>query len=110
MKINTRKEKNALVVYVKGRMDAVFSAEFENKMAALVDSGENTFIIDLGELEYISSAGIRSILVLTKKLEARAGKLALCSLKDLVEEVFKISGFISIIPVYESVESALTQI
>ena len=109
MEINTRKEKNAVVVSVKGRMDAVSSADFEKELAALMAEGESTFIIDFGELDYISSAGVRSILIAAKKLKAREGYLSLCSLKDLVEEVFKISGFSSIIPIYESVNSALAR-
>jgi anti-anti-sigma factor len=113
MEINTRKEKNAVVVSVKGRMDAVSSADFEKELATLMAEGESTFIIDFGELDYISSAGVRSILIAAiaaKKLKAKEGYLSLCSLKDLVEEVFKISGFSSIIPIYESVNSALAHI
>ncbi len=110
MEITKRKKENAVVVSVKGRMDAVSSAEFEKEMTELMTEGENTFIIDFGELDYISSAGVRSILVTVKKLRAKEGYLSLCALKDLVEEVFEISGFSSIIPIYESVESALAQI
>ena len=110
MEINTRKEKNAVIVIVKGSLDAVSSGEFEKELGTLMDKGENTFVIDFGELDYISSAGIRSILITAKKLKAREGYLSLCSLKDLVEEVFKISGFRSIIPIYESVNAALIHI
>lgn len=107
MEINTRKEKNAVIVAVKGSLDAVSSGEFEKELGTLMDKGENTFVIDFGELDYISSAGVRSILITAKKLKAREGYLSLCSLKDLVEEVFKISGFRSIIPIYASVDGAL---
>ena len=107
MEIKKRKQDHAVVVSVKGRMDAISSPEFEKKMVDLITEGESTFIIDFAELDYISSGGVRSILITAKKLEAREGYLSLCSLKDLVEEVFKISGFSSIIPIYESVDSAL---
>lgn len=110
MEITKRKKENAMVVSVKGRMDAVSSSEFEKEMAELMTEGENHFVIDFGELDYISSAGIRSILLTVKKLKAKEGDLFLCALKDLVKEVFEISGFNAIIPIYESVESALAQI
>ncbi len=110
MEITKRKEKNAVVVSVKGRMDAVSSAEFEKELDASMADGENIFVIDFGELDYISSAGVRSILIAANKLKAKKGYLSLCALKDLVEEVFEISGFSSIIPIYDSVESALAQI
>jgi anti-anti-sigma factor len=110
MDISKRKEKNAVVVSVKGRLDAVSSAELEKELTALMAEGEADFVIDFGELDYISSAGIRSILVVAKKLKAKEGYLSICALKDLVKEVFEISGFNSIIPIFESVESALDQI
>jgi stage II sporulation protein AA (anti-sigma F factor antagonist) len=110
MEIVTRKEKNAAVVSIKGRMDAISSPEFEKELSELMAEGQKDFIIDFGELDYISSAGLRSILAAAKKLESKEGKLLLSSLKDMVKEVFEISGFTAIIPVYESVESALIHI
>ena len=110
MEIQTRKEKNAAVVSIRGRMDAVSSPQFEKELSELMAEGEKNFIIDLGELDYISSAALRSILVTVKKIEKKEGKLLLSELKDMVKEVFEISGFTAIIPVYESVESALAHI
>ena len=76
----------------------------------MIAGGEIRFIIDFEALDYISSAGLRSILVIAKKLKAQDGQILLCSLKDAVKEVFEISGFSSIIPIHESVEAAIAQI
>ncbi|MFH1350074.1 MAG: STAS domain-containing protein [Pseudomonadota bacterium] len=110
MEIETRKEKNALVFSVKGRMDAVSSPEFDKELAELMAKGEKYFVIDFSKLDYISSAGLRSILAAAKKLKEKEGRLSLAALKDVVKEVFEISGFSSILPIYESVESAVTQV
>jgi anti-anti-sigma factor len=107
MEIKKRKEKTATVVSVKGRLDAVSSPGFEKELAALIAEGERFLVVDFAEVDYISSAGLRSILATTKKLKEKEGKLFLAALKDVVKEVFEISGFASIIPIYESVESAL---
>jgi anti-anti-sigma factor len=72
--------------------------------------GEKDFVIDLGELDYISSAGLRVILATAKRLKEKEGKILLASLQDMVKEVFEISGFSAIIPIYESVESALNHV
>jgi stage II sporulation protein AA (anti-sigma F factor antagonist) len=109
MEINTRKESNVDVISVKGKMDGASFPEFDKEMAELMARGGKNFIIDFGELDYISSAGLRSILVAAKKIKGKEGKLLLASLKDVVQEVFEISGFSSIIPIYESTESALSQ-
>ena len=110
MEIDTRKEKNATVVEVTGKMDAVSSPEFEKKLLELMGEGEKDFVIDFAALYYISSAGLRVILTTAKKLKEKEGKLLLSSLKDMVKEVFEISGFAAIIPIYESVEAALADL
>lgn len=110
MEINYKKADKASVVTVSGRMDGVSAPEFEEKLSAWIDEGETNFIIDFESLDYISSAGLRSILVTAKKLKVKNGRLLLCTLKDTVKEVFEISGFSSIVPIYESVNAAFEQI
>jgi anti-anti-sigma factor len=110
MEINARKEKDIPVVSVKGRIDAVTAPDFEKNLSDLISSGEKTVIVNLGELEYISSAGLRSILATAKRLKTENGKMVFTGLKGPVEEVFKISGFYSIFTIFESVEVALNQI
>ena len=110
MEIQTRKEKAAVVVSVKGRMDTVTAPEFEKNVIDLISKGEKTFVVNLGELDYISSAGLRSILAFAKKLKGKEGKILLAGLKGPVDEVFKISGFSSVFKIFDSEESALREI
>ena len=110
MEIRTKKEKDAIVVSVRGKMDALSSPEFEKQLSELIGQGEKDFVVDLGELEYISSAGLRVILAIVKRLKEKEGRLFICGLKDMAKEVFEISGFGAFIPVYDSVESALSHI
>ena len=67
-------------------------------------------IIEFKDLDYISSAGLRVILKATKALKREEGRIMLCDMQDYVKEVFEISGFTAIIPIYDSVEAALTDI
>lgn len=106
---NTGKEEGRFIITVTGRMDAVTAPEFENRMLDWIDAGETQLIVDLGGLEYISSAGLRSILTIAKNLKTKQGKLVLCALRDTVKEVFEISGFSTIIPVCESVDAAVKE-
>jgi len=109
METRIQKEKGATIISVKGRMDAVSSPGFEKQLFNLMDQGQKDFVIDLGELEYISSAGLRVILGTVKKLKDKGGRLFLCSLKDVVMEIFEISGFATLIPTCDSVDSALSR-
>jgi len=110
MEISVRKEKNVSVVSVTGRMDAVTAPEFEKNLSELMSKGEKKFLVNLAGLEYISSAGLRSILVIAKQSKAGQGEVIFSGLRGPVEEVFKISGFHSIFKVFESEETALKQI
>lgn len=107
MELNIKNEEKGTLISVTGRMDAVSSPEFEKKLGRLIDEGNVNLIIDLTELDYISSSGLRSILITAKKLKGKNGQILLASLQAIVKEVFEISGFSIIIPIYESVEEAI---
>ena len=70
---------------------------------------EKDLLLDLGGVDYISSAGLRAILLIGRKLNAMSGYLRFCNLGGMVKEVFSISGFNSLFPVYASLTEALHQ-
>jgi len=110
MKIDVGEERNAIVMSLKGRLDAAASSEFETALSDWISKGHNNFLLNFTDLEYISSAGLRSILAASKKLKERSGKIFLTGLHGPVEEVFKISGFVSIFRVFATAEAALKEI
>ncbi len=106
--LKKRKEKEALVISLQGKLDSVTSPVLEKGLTELMAGGEGFLVLDLGDLDYISSAGLRTILAVTKRLREKQGRLLLASLKSVVREVFEISGFSSIIPIFESVDAAIS--
>jgi anti-anti-sigma factor len=109
MEIATRKAGGAMVVSVTGRVDAVTAPEFEKGLSALIAGGDHLLVLNLNGLEYISSAGLRSILITAKQLKAKDGKVLFAGLKGPVKDVFKISGFGSLFKIFETEEEALRQ-
>ena len=109
MEINKRKEKDVVVVSVSGRIDAVTAPDFEKNLSESIGDGEKTFLIKMNQLEYISSAGLRSILAIAKVLKTKEGKMVFSELHGPVKDDFKISGFGSIFTIYETEEDALKQ-
>ncbi|MFH1177664.1 MAG: STAS domain-containing protein [Acidobacteriota bacterium] len=107
MEIRLMNQGNTLVVGVRGRLDSVTAAEFDRAMSEGVSNHERRVILDFSELDYMSSAGMRSLLVLQKRLEKQGGGLVVAGVKGLVNEVFVVSGFDSVLPVFESLEAAL---
>jgi anti-anti-sigma factor len=110
MEINTEKGKNCVIVSVKGKVDAVTSPAFEKRLSELIEQGETVLLLNMSALDYISSAGLRSILATAKQLKTKDGKLIFSGLQGPVKDVFKISGFGSIFKIFETAEEALKQL
>jgi anti-anti-sigma factor len=102
MQVFTHKTGSKLNVEVKGRIDAGSAPRFESEVLELLGQGEDSVILDFNGLDYISSAGLRSILTLAKKIEANAGTLSFANLRGMVQEVFTISGLNSIFQIQNS--------
>ncbi len=110
MKMTTRNEEKALVVEVAGRMDALSAPEFEKKMRQLMDQGQARFVIDMQAVDYVSSAGLRSVLVVSKALKAGQGRMLLAGLAEAVREVFEMTGFARILEIHPTVAAALEKL
>ncbi len=110
MEIDVRKEEQTVVISLTGRMDAVSAPQFDTTADDLLAQGDRRFIINFETLEYISSAGLRSILAIAKVLKTKEGKLVFAGLQGPVKDVFKISGFGSIFTIFDNEEEALSQL
>ena len=107
MNIQTRQEGKTTVVSASGRIDAMTAPAFETSLTDLIQEGRLYLVLDLGGVEYISSAGLRVILASAKSLKSKDGMLLLANAQGPVQEVFDISGFGSVFNIYDSVEAAL---
>ena len=95
------------VLNVSGRLDASTSSSFEEKLTSIIDSGEKNLLINLNELDYISSMGLRVLLQAAKKLKASQGSISLCEMKDNILEVFDIAGFTQVFQIYKTYNEAV---
>jgi anti-sigma B factor antagonist len=109
MEIKTKNEQSAVVVSIKGRVDTVTASELERCLSELIDRGENLLILNMTDLDYISSAGLRVVLSAAKKLKVKQGDILLTGLLGVVKEVFEISGFSTIFKIFDTEEDALKQ-
>jgi len=81
------------VISVGGRLDAYSAAEAEKKIDSLVEAGRVKLVLNLNDLEYISSSGLRVFLAQLKKARKQQGDIKLCCMKPNIREVFDIAGF-----------------
>ena len=106
MNVETSQTGSTAVAAVSGRVDSANAKEFEEELSAIIDKGATGLVVDCGELNYISSAGLRVFLIAIRKTSAAGGGLALCRVPDHINEVLEISGFSRLAKVFETVEEA----
>ncbi|MEN8190845.1 MAG: STAS domain-containing protein [Thermodesulfobacteriota bacterium] len=107
MECTTTKEGKLFIVDVAGRLDANTAGKFESNCSDWLAQGETDMIVDMSGVDYISSAGLRSILISAKKLRVHDGDIVFCGLQGMVEEVFKMSGFEKMFKVFATREQAV---
>lgn len=98
MEIKKSKENQTLNIKLLGRLDTNTAPELDENIKGDLDS-VTEIIIDLKDLDYISSAGLRTILVIHKAMNAKSGKLVIKNVKDEVMEVFDMTGFSSFLSI-----------
>ena len=76
-------------------------------LGAIDGDGGDLIHLDLEKLEYVSSSGLRILLMFLKKIKTMEGRFMLCSMTADIKEIFEISGFINIFEIYDNSDSAL---
>lgn len=107
MELSGERDGEVLVLTPEGRIDGSNSADFQSAVMERIDEGSESILLDFAGISYISSAGLRAVLILAKKLNQTKGKFALCSMQQSVRSVFEVSGFVKIINVHPGREEAL---
>ncbi len=108
MEINTERVGNTLIVMpTENRVDGTNARDFQLGLEAALDETDRAVVFDAETLTYISSAGLRAILLVVKSIDRQGGKFAVCSLSDPIREIFSISGFDNIIPIESSRDAAI---
>jgi stage II sporulation protein AA (anti-sigma F factor antagonist) len=110
MDLQTRTENSTNVVTLSGRLDAVTAPEFEQSIRELIDNGNIYIVVDFEQLDYISSAGLRGLLLMAKLLNAKSGRACLANVTGNVRSVFDMCGFCSVFKMENSVAEALAAI
>lgn len=110
MAINAEREGSVLILRADGRIDGSNASDFLASVEKEFDNSDTGVILDFAGLTYISSAGLRIILLIAKDLRGRDVSFAVCSLSSSVAEIFTISGFDQIIDLHDNSATALAAI
>lgn len=102
MNIETRKEGDLTIIKPEGRIDATALQEFSACIVKAVDSGSNKVLIDFTKTEYMSSAGIRSLMEGLRKVEEVNGTMAVCSPNANLRELFDVIRLDQVVKIYKT--------
>ena len=110
MRIEDKKTGHATLVSVEGRLDASTWQLFHDHLMKLFGSGEKNFVLDCSGINYISSLGIRALLLIARKANEVSGKVVLCAIPQDVQKIFDISGIMTLFPITSTREEALEKL
>jgi anti-anti-sigma factor len=106
MDLATQERGGVLVVAAKGDLNAASCGQLEQELAARVDAGWRRLVLDLGEVRYVSSAGLRVFLLAARKVGTE-GRFVLARPVEAVRGVLEMTGFLGIIKVEADLEAAV---
>lgn len=107
MNLNVGEVDGVTVIETVGRLDTATAPDLEQAGGELIDAGVTRIVLDLSRLEYLSSAGLRVILALAKRLQASGGELVMCGAAGLVRETLELAGIVGIVPLCATLDDAL---
>jgi len=110
MDIHHVKEGEITIITINGRLDGATAPVAEETIEKILKGDCSRMLFDFSELDYLSSVGLRILLMAAKELKQKEGKMVLCSLADYVKEIFEISGFDSLIPISDTVELGIKRL
>ncbi len=102
MNINCTDFGNVKVIGLQGKLDVALSISVEAELDKIIDLGARYIVIDLKEIEYLSSSGLRIFISTMRKLKEAEGRLVLCSVTPTVKKIFKIVDLEDLFQIYEN--------
>ena len=106
MEVTEGRAGNTTTFRIVGRVDSSVSKALEQKVLD-VATRDSRIVVDLRDMNYVSSAGLRSFIILAKHARSRNQTIALAGMQEEITEIFEISGLLDLFAVYDNVEAAV---
>jgi anti-sigma B factor antagonist len=107
MEISAREEGQVKVVSVTGSVDGLTSGDVQSFLDKLVSDGDDKLVLDLGQLDFLSSAGLRAMLAVSRGARQSGGDLRLVEGSGSVQNVLEMAGFPSVVKTFPDVAQAV---
>ena len=107
LSVATEQHDKGVILCPSGRVDGTNAGALENAIREQLEAGQSILVFDFTDLNYISSAGLRVLLVAARDTQSRGGKSVFCGLSKQIAEVFSVSGFDKILAVHANRDEAV---
>ena len=107
MNITEREQKGVTIFLLDGRVDSEGAVDLDLALQAATSEGKNKMILDMSQVRYINSSGLRTLADILTQNKAEGGDLKLVNLNPKVQRVLQIIGFDKFFAIYATVEDAL---
>ncbi|MBV7272448.1 STAS domain-containing protein [Clostridiaceae bacterium UIB06] len=97
MEIKQIKNEDVVTLALSGRLDTITSSKLGEELEKVFQEGKINLVFDFEALDYISSAGLRVLLIAQKKINALAATMKIINANETVKEVFEVTGFSGIL-------------
>lgn len=107
VQVKWERKNGILIAMLIGHIDSSNANRFQRIVESGIDAEDQELILDFERVFFISSAGLRISLVISRKFNDSSKKFGICTLSDPIRNVLAISGFDQIIPIYDSRAAAI---
>ena len=108
MDVNASRTQNTLIIRPNGRLEGSNSQEFHETITKTIGPQDESILLDLELISYVSSAGLRAFAIIAKEAKRLSLNFALCAAGTNVQDVINTSGFNQLMPMHKDQEQALT--
>lgn len=93
MEIKKAEQHDIVVLELHGRLDTATATALEHEFTQLVAGSRTKIVVDFAEVVFMSSSGLRTLLLAGRQIKNIGGKIVLCALQEQVKNVFEVAGF-----------------
>ena len=109
MKITQRVGGTITVFLPEGRIDTQAAAEMDEALQSAVSAGSHNLVVDMSEVEFISSVGLRALAAVLGRCREEGGDMKIAGLNERVNRVFRIIGFDDLMSLHDTPEAAISE-
>lgn len=106
MEIKLTRDTKTMIARISGRVDTIAASAFQRTLEEALDGRPDRIIVNMEDMAYISSAGLRSVLIVCRKAQACRTTLVCCCMNQIVRKIFDVSGFSQLVKIVDTLDDA----